>query len=392
MKYRNANSVLPEELLKAIQQYVEGEYLYIPIKEKRESIVPTDYERELQMRDKHIYTKVLEGVSKKKLSDMYHLSESSIRRIVINQRREYEQMKDRIRKISNKWDIESGEPVQVYDTAWRLGEHYILKVYENVNMLERNMKILTILDGMAIPVGKILRTKENKAFAEDEQYYYILTEKLEGGNIVSLKENPGIVREMGRIIANLHIAFLECEKQETFWDNSLLGEMKGWIKASLRDSGWECVEEAEFEAVLRQLEALYDRLPVQLIHRDVHFGNFLFESGRFSGYIDFDLSQRNIRIFDLCYFLLGLLSEEEKLEVAEEEWFELLEQVFAGYQERIELIKEEKLAVPHVMKAIELLFAAWFSEQDDRKCVENAMKIFDFVDENTDRIVHALCR
>ena len=34
-------------------------------------------------------------------------------------------------------------------------------------------------------------------------------------------------------------------------------------------------------------------LPVQLIHRDVHFGNFLFDEGKFSGYIDFDLSQRN---------------------------------------------------------------------------------------------------
>ena len=42
----------------------------------------------------------------------------------------------------------------------------------------------------------------------------------------------------------------------------------------------------------------------------MHFGNFLFQEGSFSGYIDFDLSQKNIRIFDLCYFLAGLLAEE----------------------------------------------------------------------------------
>lgn len=32
-----------------------------------------------------------------------------------------------------------------------------------------------------------------------------------------------------------------------------------------------------------------------------------FQEGKFSKYMDFDLSQRNIRIFDLCYFMLGLL-------------------------------------------------------------------------------------
>ena len=29
---------------------------------------------------------------------------------------------------------------------------------------------------------------------------------------------------------------------------------------------------------------------------------FLFYNNKFSGYIDFDLSQINIRIFDICYF------------------------------------------------------------------------------------------
>ncbi|MFR2839710.1 MAG: hypothetical protein ACLTBU_11525 [Zhenhengia sp.] len=32
MKYRKAESVLPQELLKQIQQYIQGEYVYIPNK------------------------------------------------------------------------------------------------------------------------------------------------------------------------------------------------------------------------------------------------------------------------------------------------------------------------------------------------------------------------
>ena len=41
MKYRNANSILPKELLERLQEYVQGEYIYVPIKDKEviESIV-----------------------------------------------------------------------------------------------------------------------------------------------------------------------------------------------------------------------------------------------------------------------------------------------------------------------------------------------------------------
>lgn len=87
-------------------------------------------------------------------------------------------------------------------------------------------------------------------------------------------------------------------------------------------------------------------------------GNFLFDNEKFSGYIDFDLSQRNIRVFDLCYFMLGLLSEEESLDISEEQWFDILKYLFSGYEQENELLPEEKQAVPYVMKAIELLFVA----------------------------------
>ena len=111
-------------------------------------------------------------------------------------------------------------------------------------------------------------------------------------------------------------------------------------------------------------------------------GNFLFDNGQFSGYIDFDLSQRNIRIFDLCYFMLGLLSEEEVLDISEEQWFSILSNFFAGYEQEQELMAEEKKAVPYVMEAIELLFMAWFMEQKDVKCIEDAMRIYCFVNKN----------
>ncbi|WP_205528173.1 hypothetical protein [Carnobacterium divergens] len=36
MNYINATKVLPKELINEIQQYITGDYLYIPVKNKRQ--------------------------------------------------------------------------------------------------------------------------------------------------------------------------------------------------------------------------------------------------------------------------------------------------------------------------------------------------------------------
>ena len=384
MNYKNANHILPDRLVQEIQQYVQGEYIYIPIKDKVMNTSPTEYEQELIKRNEHIYTKSLEGISNSELANMYHLSASSIRRIIIEQRKGYEAMNNKIRQIINEWDIEKKDVKQIYDSAWQIGEDYVLKTYEDVNMLQRNIKILTILEDRGIQVGGIVLTKDRKTYAKDTEYYYILTNKLVGSNITNIHKDTVIVSEMGKVLARLHKAFKECETQDEFWDNSLLN---GWIKEVFVKNSWKYIDESAFCNLVDRLEKVYDKLPVQLIHRDVHLGNFLFDNGKFSGYIDFDLSQRNIRIFDLCYFMLGLLSEEEVLDISAEQWFEILKYFFAGYEQEHKLLPEEKQAVPYVMEAIEFLFVAWFMEQNDIKCAEDAMKIYQFVEKNEEMVL-----
>ncbi len=43
-----------------------------------------------------------------------------------------------------------------------------------------------------------------------------------------------------------------------------------------------------------------------------------------------------------------------------------------------------------MMEAIELLFVAWFMEQNDIKCAENAIKIYQFVERNVERILKVI--
>lgn len=379
MKYKNANSVLPDELIEMIQEYVQGEYLYIPIKEKSTSNEMTDYKVELEKRNMHIYTRYLEGLSNKRLAKIYNLSESSIRRIIIRQRKGYTDMKEKIREILVNWGLQDIETTQIYDSSWRIGDDFVLKIYTDKEALERNLTTLGTLSKMNIPVGKIVKTDSGEDYVSDENNYYFLAERLKGSNIVRLGNNKNFARKIGGIIADLHLAFKKCEDKAVFWNNSLLEEMNGWVKENFEKSGWKNISREDYEAVVSNLAELYDELPVQLIHRDVHFGNFLFADGEFSGYIDFDLSQRNIRIFDLCYFLLGLLSEREKFELTDDIWFMFVKNVFAGYESKIKLTDAEKKAVVYVMECIELLFVSYFESVNDTVCAESAFKIFGFI-------------
>ena len=205
-----------------------------------------------------------------------------------------------------------------------------------------------------------------------------MSEKLPGSNLFDPQDKKAAY-EMGRAIARLHLAFVQCEKEMEFWDNSLLAEMKGWIPETLSAHNWPHITESEHTRFVCMLEKVSDRLPRQLIHRDVHFGNFLFHEGRLSGYIDFDLTQKNIRIFDLCYFLAGLLAEETETPLTKEQWLKLVHAVITGYESVNRLSDIEIQAVPCVMECIELLFAAYYLGIEDRKHAGDAYGVFRFI-------------
>ena len=85
MKYVKAIDVLPQEIIEIIQNYVDGEYLYIPRKNdnKKSWGEKSGIKNILKERD---YEKYIKGLSISELSKEYFLSEKSIRRIIFNQK------------------------------------------------------------------------------------------------------------------------------------------------------------------------------------------------------------------------------------------------------------------------------------------------------------------
>lgn len=84
MGYKKATHVLPEELLLKVQEYIDGEYLYIPrvSDSKRSWGEATSTRRELQNRNQQIYADYLAGVQVEALAEKYFLSVKSIQRII----------------------------------------------------------------------------------------------------------------------------------------------------------------------------------------------------------------------------------------------------------------------------------------------------------------------
>lgn len=283
--------------------------------------------------------------------------------------------KETLENILKCWNL-SGTAEKIYSTAWQINDEYVLKRYEDLITLKKNTEMFTVLHEMGIPVAEIIPVQSGEPYALHNDRYYMLTKKLPGNNETDIRQE-GIAEKMGEILGRLHLAFQKCGERLELWDNSLLDEMNGWVAESLSRENW--LEEETFRRAVGNLQDGYDMLPRQLIHRDVHFGNFLFDKGEFSGYIDFDLSQKNIRIFDICYFLTGLLSSQIGSGLDTEEWLRIVKDVTAGYERWIPLLPEEKRAFPYVMENIELLFAAYFHLPEQADFRNNALKMFDFI-------------
>ena len=86
MSYIKAEDILPKELLETIQQYVHGQLIYIPCKEKQEWGSSTNSKVFFRERNERIFDSFNSGTSAKDLALLFSLSEKSIQRILREQK------------------------------------------------------------------------------------------------------------------------------------------------------------------------------------------------------------------------------------------------------------------------------------------------------------------
>ncbi len=88
MGYSSARDVFPENILRIIQEYVDGECIYIPKKEENKmawgELIKS--KEEFLVRNNKIYEDYLSGISIQSLSETYYLSPKTIQRIILQKK------------------------------------------------------------------------------------------------------------------------------------------------------------------------------------------------------------------------------------------------------------------------------------------------------------------
>jgi len=83
MSYKKAVDILPHHVLSAVQQYVDGEYIYIPRKEENKQAwgANTQTREAIRERNREIRSRRLAGCPVAELAGQYFLSEKAIYKI-----------------------------------------------------------------------------------------------------------------------------------------------------------------------------------------------------------------------------------------------------------------------------------------------------------------------
>ncbi|MDD4495515.1 MAG: hypothetical protein PHV32_14460 [Eubacteriales bacterium] len=104
-------------------------------------------------------------------------------------------------------------------------------------------------------------------------------------------------------------------------------------------------------------------------------------------YIDFDMSQRNVRIFDIVYLGCSQLVENYKDETRLKQWREIFIGILQGYNELLPLSDDEINAMPFLFVFDEMLFTAFYLKTSQPEIAKSCLKMTNWLYKNIASII-----
>ena len=268
-------------------------------------------------------------------------------------------------QILKHWNLEGENITDIYyegtgnknDNACYVGEKYVLKFTTNLGKLKKHIEVSKALHSIGLLSAVPVPTTDGAEFIPDGEVYFYLTRRLPGTQMVSHSFGEGDARFVGEIIGQLHLALSKVE--DCVSEADLLGTVKDWALPKAKEA--LNLSDAFCKEYLDTFATLYPSLPRQIIHRDPNPGNIICAENQW-GFIDFDLSERNVRIYDPCYAATAVLSET--FGQNDDKWLEIYRDIICGYDSVAKLTYEERKAIPYVILGNQFVCVAWFAEQD----------------------------
>ena len=115
----------------------------------------------------------------------------------------------------------------------------------------------------------------------------------------------------------------------------------------------------------------------------MHLSNVIFKDNEFQGFIDFELLESNVRVFDLCYCCTSILSELYSDEELRRKWQHIISKIFEGYNKQNILMKEELQSIWYVMLSIQVIFITYFVQLKDLLKLNEEMFFWIFANKET---------
>lgn len=281
----------------------------------------------------------------------------------------------KISEVLENWNLQTEEIKDIYfeetgnysENAFYVGEDYIIKFSGNLGSVLNHLELTKALCEANFLTAEIIETLDGRDYVESEGIYYYLTTKPEGVRLRAsdMLCGDGMLKaqSLGEIIGQLHLVLKELdivEGEVNAFQNVIEWALPGTRRVMQ-------VPEKLCREYMEVYGSLQDKLPRQIIHRDPNPSNVIQKIGEKElwGFIDFELSEKNIRIYDPCYAATAILSEwfmaGKEREV--EKWPEIYKNIMTGYDRVVNLTKEEKTAIPYVILTNQFICVAWFADQ-----------------------------
>ncbi|MHC1749615.1 MAG: helix-turn-helix domain-containing protein [Cellulosilyticaceae bacterium] len=307
-----------------------------------------------------------------------------------------------IKEMLTNWELEGTLKIDPTFTAggamkapstWQIGNQYVFKTGGDIAGVRAQIAIAKALAQNGMDASCPIPTKKGEEIVIRDGRFYMVTNKIQG-DFLPPQERYGenrdkIAVKYGSAIGKLHEALLEVEDLVEANDTNMLDMVMNWAMPHTKTvlEQWGCaLPEAFYLEYVENFPKIYEKLPRQMIHRDANPSNIMFDGGDVTGFIDFALSERNIRLFDPCYCATGILSEACDIEDGFDKWPDILKGIVKGYNEIVHLENEEIQAIPYVIYSIQMIFIAWLIDNEKYKnCALQNRKMLVWMWENKER-------
>ena len=232
--------------------------------------------------------------------------------------------KTRIKKLLSNWDLQDNEVTNIInentgrqnENAFYIGNDYVIKYSANLASIKKT-----------IMFADVVELKNGDDYLQNGDLYFVVINRIKGKQLKceDIFSDTDIAYTIGINIAKLH------NKLKAF-DNADFKQVNIYNDCVESIYKIQNLTQEFIEIYKNTFGKIINQLPTQVIHRDINPSNMIFDNGEFKGFIDFDLTEVNVRIFDICYCATAMLSEcFSKPNVDINKWLEILDNLVAGY-------------------------------------------------------------